>query len=56
VADQKNKLGWDHTLKNKMKTIRHQWADRHVSSIAVADVQLFINDFKKRNCVPAMTD
>jgi integrase len=48
-----NKLRWDHTFKYKMKVIRKQWADRPIDSIRVADVQAFINTFKKRNLAPA---
>jgi integrase len=48
-----NGLRWDHTYKHKMKTIRQEWAGRRVDSIRVADVQTFLNKFKKRGCAPA---
>jgi integrase len=46
-------LRWDWTFKYKIKVIRAAWADRPVGSIRVADVQMFINQFRKRGCAPA---
>lgn len=48
-----NNLRWDWTYKYKMKRIREQWATRQVETIAVADVQKYLNEFSKRGCAPA---
>jgi integrase len=47
-----NKLRWDWSLKYKIERIRTQWAERSIDSLTVADVQRFLNEFKKRNCAP----
>jgi integrase len=48
-----NGLRWDWTLKYKLGLIRKAWEQRPIDSITVADVQRFLNDFKKRGCAPA---
>jgi integrase len=36
-----------------IKTIRAAWADRRIETLSVADVQRFLNEFKKRGCAAA---